>query len=174
MKPTNDHLLAEIIASGRFRVTDTGRIETNRRWNGHRDVDVPWFVCDRDDGKGYRYVSYHMVRLKAHRVAYCLYHPDEDITGWEINHLDGDTLNNTKQNLELCNASRQSKHAFDIGLNKSRGERNNQARLTEPDVRFIRGCAAIGVTYARLARDFGVTPRTIALVCQRKTWAHVT
>lgn len=125
------------------------------------------------DGRGYRYISYHMVRLKAHRVAYCLYHPSADIVGWEINHLDGDPLNNTESNLELCKASRQSKHAYDAGLNPARGEGHAMAKLTEGAVREMRALAQLGVPYTRIAARFNVTPPAARFACIRHTWKHV-
>lgn len=172
-KNKHDETLYALARSGSFRVSVEGRIETNRRWNGHRDVLVDWFVCDRSDGKGYLYVSWHMVRVKAHRLAYCLYHPDEDITGWEINHLDGVRTNNRESNLERCNAVRQSKHAFDTGLNPARGEAHCNARLTESIVREIRALRQLGVPYTQMARRFGVTPAAIRFACIRHTWKHI-
>jgi hypothetical protein len=174
LKNTNDHLIDEIVASGHFRVTDEGWIETDRKWNGHRDMIVPWYRCDRADGKGYRYVSYHMVRLKAHRVAYLLYHPNETLVGWEINHLNGDRTNNRRENLEKCNAIRQSKHAFDTGLNPARGEAHHLAKLTEADVREMRALRQLGVPYTKLASRYGVTPPAIRFACTHHTWKHIT
>ena len=173
MKIKNDQHLRRLATSGYFRVNVDGRIETNRRWTGHRDVEVDWYVCDRDDGRGYYYVSWHMVRVKAHRLAWCLYHPDDDITGFEISHLNGDRKYNREENLEKCDASRQSKHAFDIGLNRSRGERHNLAKLTEDKVRELRALRQLGVPYTKLADRFDITPAAARMVCIRRTWKHV-
>ena len=173
MKIKNDQKLHLLAKSGFFQVNPEGRIETNRRWNGHRDVEVPWYVCDRLDGKGYRYVSWHMVRVKAHRLAYLLHHPNEDITGLEINHLDGVRTNNLPENLEKCDTSRQSKHAYDTGLNQARGQRHRLAKLTEEKVREMRALRAVGVTYVRLADRYGITPRAAKLACTGETWAHI-
>ena len=171
----NDLTIYEMAASGSYRVNAEGRIETNRRWNGRRDVEVGWYVCDRDDSCGYYYVSHHMVRVKAHRLAYRLYHPDTPLRGLEINHLHPErgTKDNREDNLELCDRFRQSSHAFEVGLNKSFGERHRLAKLSDNSVREIRRLDALGVPRAKLARDHGVTPRAIHMACDRLTWKHV-
>ena len=173
MKNANDSTLHELATSGIFRVTPTGRIETCRKWNGHADVTVPWYVCDRADGKGYRYVSYHMVRVKAHRLAYLLHHPGSSIEGWEINHLDGCRTNNRKKNLERCDAARQSRHAYELGLNKARGVGHRLAKLDDAKVREMRALRELGVTYVKLGQRFDITPAAARFACTRHTWKHV-
>lgn len=173
MKNKSDDALHAMAASGLFRVNAEGRIETCRRWNGHRDVEVDWYVCDRDDGKGYRYVSYRMARVKAHRLAYLLYHPGEDIRGLEINHDDGDRKHNLEGNLEKCGPQRQSQHAYDTGLNPARGARHPRAKLDDEKVRVVRERRKMGVPYTRLAAEFGVTPAAVRFACIRHTWKHV-
>jgi hypothetical protein len=53
------------------------------------------------------------------------------------------------------------------------GEAHHQARLTESDVRAIRSAYATGAGLRPLGRRFGVTHRTISLIVQGDTWAHV-
>jgi hypothetical protein len=171
-KNKNDDDLYLAAASGFFRVRG-GRVEVCYRWNGHTYKRCRWIVCDCNDGAGYLYVSYKGVKIKSHRLAYLLYHPDAQIRNREINHKDGDPLNNFEKNLEPCDASYQSKHAYDIGLNRGRGERHHLAKLSDETVVKVRSLRAIGVTFERLSRDFGVTPRAIRLACLRQTWAHV-
>ena len=173
MKNKCDDILHELAVSGLFRVNAEGRIETCRRWNGHREVLVDWYVCDRDDGKGYRYVSYRMARVKAHRLAYLLYHPDEDIRGLEINHADGNKKRNLEGNLEKCGPQRQSQHAYGTGLNPARGEKHPNAKLDDEKVRKARELNRLGVPYARLAADFGVSPAAVRFACIGHTWKHV-
>lgn len=61
--------------------------------------------------------------------------------------------------------------------NHARGERQGSAKLTEESVIQIRRLYAEGAALAALAREFGVTPQTIASVlgigAGRKTWRHV-
>ena len=137
---------------------------------------MPWYVCDRDDGKGYLYVSHRMARVKAHRLAYCLYHPNEQLDGAEINHVypERGTRDNREDNLEKCDAKRQSDHAYETGLNWALGERHFNAKLTDEAVRTIRSTPIRHGTIIQLARRYEVTPRVIRLVVDRQTWKHVT
>ena len=52
-----------------------------------------------------------------------------------------------------------------------RGERSTSARLTAADVLAIR--AASGVSYAELARTYGVDDSTVAAAAKRRTWKHL-
>lgn len=60
------------------------------------DHDHP--VCDLSliDDNGKRKT------VKKHRLVYMAYHPDEDISNLQINHLDEDSLNNCPDNLQAC------------------------------------------------------------------------
>lgn len=40
--------------------------------------------------------------VKKHRLVYMAYHPEEDISNLQINHLDGNSLNNFPGNLQSC------------------------------------------------------------------------
>lgn len=53
------------------------------------------------------------------------------------------------------------------------GEAHGRARLTEHDVIRIRAAHKRGVSYAALARHFGVTSTTIRDAALGKTWSHV-
>lgn len=171
-----DGIVEWMASSGLYRVNADGRIETCRRWNGHQDVEVPWYVCDRADGRGYLYVSHRMARVKAHRLAYCLHHPNTKLFGREVNHIhvERGTKDNREDNLELCDAKRQSDHAYETGLNWHVGEKHRLARLTDAKVKDIRDEHRAGSTCVAIAARYGVTPVAIQMVVRRKTWKHVT
>jgi len=70
--------------------------------------------------------------------------------GQEVNHIDGNKLNNNINNLEYCTRSENMKHAFNMGLAKAkRGEDNASAKLTQLQVNEIR-------SYVKGQRDKGV------------------
>jgi hypothetical protein len=105
--------------------------------------------------------------------------------GLQVNHIDGDPLNNKVTNLEICTRSENVIHAFNTGLSLPRkdfigshfGERHGMARLTELDIIQIR--ARYRKTGARkgnggdLAREFGVTHKQIHNIVHRKCWKSV-
>lgn len=55
----------------------------------------------------------------------------------------------------------------------ARGEKHGLAKLTESDVLTIRERRESGATIYRLAKDYGVTKRTIQQIVRRKTWTHL-
>jgi DNA invertase Pin-like site-specific DNA recombinase len=54
-----------------------------------------------------------------------------------------------------------------------RGERHNQAKMTEEQVREIRRLRADGMKLASIARRFGITTGTASDIANRKTWRHL-
>ena len=49
----------------------------------------------------------------------------------EVNHKDGNKLNNCVSNLEWCTSSENNKHAYSIGLKNQKGSKNNASKLSE-------------------------------------------
>lgn len=64
-------------------------------------------------------------------------------------------------------------HGHYYGMNKAKGEKQGNAKLTEHAVREIRARRENGETLAEIASDHRVSIPTIWNVCERKTWAHV-
>lgn len=55
----------------------------------------------------------------------------------------------------------------------SRGEGHHMSKVTPEIVQAIRADHSRGVTYAELARRYGLTSVPIRAICLRKTWKHV-
>jgi protein-disulfide isomerase len=51
--------------------------------------------------------------IQAHRIVACLYIDNKD-NKYYVNHIDGNKLNNHKDNLEWCTASENEKHSYQI------------------------------------------------------------
>lgn len=90
--------------------------------------------------------------------------------GMQINHKNGIKTDNRLCNLELVTPSANTLHAYQTGLASAVGEQNGRAILTESDVVRIRESTA---THATLAREYGVSRRTIGDVKARLRWRHV-
>jgi hypothetical protein len=99
----------------------------------------------------------------------------------QVNHLDGNKLNNQASNLEWVTPRQNLRHAVAHGLHlpppvaperRPRGTANPNVRLTESAVLAIR--AARGIVPRRLlAQTHGVGKSTIDQVWSGRTWRHL-
>lgn len=90
----------------------------------------------------------------------------------EVNHKDGNKLNNNINNLEWCTHQENSIHAYKNGLTPT-GEKSIFSKLTQEDIDFIRsnhnpGDSVFGS--AALGRKYGVHPSTISKIVHNKSW----
>ncbi|ANT45396.1 HNH endonuclease [Pectobacterium phage Khlen] len=119
-----------------------------------------------------RYVKVHVDKFRPlHRLVAEAFIPNPYNLP-QVNHIDGNRLNNAAINLEWVSPSTNVRHAYSTGLKHNRGETNPISILTEKNVRDIR--AAHGT--ARQIRDALKLPVSIACVKSvrnGKTWNHV-
>ena len=90
----------------------------------------------------------------------------------DVNHKDGNKLNNWWWNLEWCNDSENQTHARKLGLQG--GEHSNTAKLTVKNVKAIRALYATGKHKMKaLGKSFGVNEQTISKIINKHTWRYV-
>ena len=104
----NDDLIWQLIDDPQFRIFRDGTIETIRNTNGIGTCETwrqAWCMSStnhrRKKLKQYSVVSYRGKLLPLHRVIYLKFIGPLDPT-MTVNHIDGDTLNNSANNLELA------------------------------------------------------------------------
>lgn len=94
--------------------------------------------------------------------------------GMQVNHRDGNKLNNHYSNLEYVTPKENVKHAFDMGLRQSsKGENHGRAKLTDDIVRNLRIRYASGEGVQQLAQEYSVDWSTMKDAVTRVTWKHV-
>lgn len=93
--------------------------------------------------------------------------------GFNVNHIDGNKLNNHLSNLEYVTPRENVLHAERLGLVKHCvGVAHGKTTLSEQDVITIRGLARHTST-VELAHRYGVTDATIRNIIYGATWSHV-
>lgn len=125
------------IKEGLYEVSDFGRV---RKTDKAKPLLSP---VKRNDGylttsllstnsRGRKTVSIHRL------VATAFIKNDNVEENTEVNHINGNKMDNRVQNLEWCNRSYNTKHAVDTGLKPIlRGSEIGTSTLTEDDVRLI-------------------------------------
>lgn len=90
----------------------------------------------------------------------------------EVNHKDGNKLNNSISNLEWCDKLHNMRHAFKTGLMKQCiGENKPQSKLNEKAVVDIFNSKE---SCRKLAKKYGVCYSLISGVRRGSVWNHVT
>ena len=97
----------------------------------------------------------------------------------EVNHKDGNKINNAVDNLEWCTAHENQQHKYDTGLIDKKlisGENNHHSKLTTEIVEYIRQNYIKGSTdfgAHAMARKCDVAHTTILSILNHKTWACI-
>ncbi len=92
----------------------------------------------------------------------------------QVNHKDGNKLNNKIENLEWVTSSENKIHSIEMGLvNASKGEKHWNVKLNIQDVYEIRSLRKSGGLYREIAEKFKVNTSTIADIIKKRTWIHI-
>jgi len=144
-----------------YEITRDGRI-INKRWKRE--------VKPRPNDKGYLRVCIAGKFRFVHRMVAEKYVPNPDNKP-QVNHIDGNKLNNSADNLEWVTNMENRQHAIKHGLN-SYGEKCSFAILDEEKVRFIRSHKN-EYKQQELADMFGVSRENISGIQRNIRWKHV-
>ncbi len=79
----------------------------------------------------------------------------------EVNHLDGNKLNNNLSNLEWCSHLGNMKHAFSTGLANNTGSKNGMSKLKEKSILEIKEKLKQGMSQYKISKQYGVSRSAI-------------
>ena len=146
---------------GRYQVSDCGRVRTVERHksDGRRQPEaIRRTQIDRHgyefallfDGNKNRRFSVHVLVARA-------FIPNVENKP-QVNHIDGNKLNNVVSNLEWVTASENQLHAVAHGLRIEKyGDANKRTKVSDADIRKIRELRKQGAKLQPLADMFGIS-----------------
>lgn len=140
-----------------YEVTTSGQIINKK--TGH-------ILKGQPNAKGYLRVSISKKLIFVHRLVAEKYIPNPDNLP-QVNHKDGNKLNNSVENLEWVSNQQNREHAVETGLHLS-GEACSWSKLDWEKVDFIR--THLDISNDELGKMFNVSPHTINDVKLYKTW----
>lgn len=131
-------------------------------------------------------VGYYVVKLNMRKFSrsYFIHHlvmksfiPNPDpLRLSNINHKDGNKINNRLENLEWCTPEQNTRHGIKMGLTTvpGKGTNNPRAQLVEKQVHQIRKLYKTGqYTYNQLGDMFGISKHAIADIVLKRNWQHI-
>ena len=172
--------------NGEYEVSNTGLVRSTdkviEKSNGKKYTRVSKVLKPAKDKSGYLRVAVsfkgELKTQKVHRLVACCF-VSGVMCATEVNHKDGDKLNNNSSNLEWVNRSENMKHAYANNLlAPKKGSLNGNSKLTDEQVKEIRTIAESGGRYygrKELANRFGISEcRVKEIVTKRKNnWQNV-
>lgn len=152
-----------------YEISDTGLVRHGAK-----------LLTPQLNSKGYLKISFSVKHKPhnrlIHRLVAIAFIPNPNSKP-QVNHIDGNKLNNNVSNLEWVTNSENQKHSIANGLRKvPKGSEIKQHKLTEEDVIFIKQHAKKQdkeYSYVALGKRFNVHPQTIKNICDNKKWKHI-
>lgn len=123
------------------------------------------------NNSGYKRVYVFKKRFFIHRLVAERYIPNPENLP-QVNHIDGDKLNNSVENLEWVSESGNQQHRYYV-LKKDLGSKNANSKLNEEDIKTIRKCNENGESGRSLSRRYKVSQTLIRNILSRKAWKHI-
>lgn len=158
----------QLLKEGKLEYRDG---EIWRCFNGKKPIEPR--RCEFINNRGYLSLT-GKYNVSSHRVIWAYFNGPIP-NNLEINHKDGNKLNNRIENLELVTRTENIRHSWNMGLRKAfYGEKCGSSKLTEKQVQQIKKLLTQKVyTVETIAKMFAVSPGTIFFIKNGKTWSHI-
>jgi hypothetical protein len=161
-----------------YQISNLGRIKSFAFNSKYRYRTYPRISDGYIDYYGYKYFNIKIDKkykiLKLHRLV-AKYFLDNLNSYKEINHKDGNKLNNNVLNLEWCSRSHNIKHAFRSGLKNAKGSKNANNILKEFEVKTIKNLFLEGISDREIHFIYKnkIGYGTIQAIKHKRIWKHI-
>ena len=169
----------QVLGSLFYEVNKKGIIRSIDRWITKSDNKVQFYkgkiLKPKIDKNGYKVVTFSVNGKKystfVHRVLAIKFIPNP-LNLPEVNHKDGNKLNNDLDNLEWCTCKYNTQHSFEMGLNVGKkGVKHPMCKLTEKIVLKIR--SEKGMTLKEIGSKYGISEVQVHKIVKNKQWTHL-
>lgn len=110
-----------------------------------------------------------------HRLVMMCFNPREDADEYQVNHIDGNKLNNCVDNLEWCTNQENRIHAVKLGLAaRLTGEDNPFSKLKEVEVLDIVTDLLNHIPYSQIMKKYNCSKSTISAIKNKRNWRYIT
>jgi hypothetical protein len=158
---------------GLFQVSDQGRVRALPyeipHWCG-RSIPKPGGIISQSPHSG----GYRIVSLRDDKKHYVHRLVMEAFVGepgdQDVNHIDGNKVNNRLANLEYCDRLHNVRHAIASGLQDNSGEGNGMHKYTAEAIRAAYRMVASGFSCSQAAQSTGVKVSTVEMVTAGRRW----
>lgn len=163
----------------RYEASNLGRVKGIKIYGRHTEPRVIKTSVSPDG-----YEKIYIIRggkntcTRVHTLVCAAFHgPKPD--GHEVNHKDGNKLNNTPENLEWVTRSQNAKHRYDVLdalKSRPRGKGVHYlAKWSDEEVRQIRALRATGLGYHKILAKMGNKTSWVSIqkICAGTLYAHV-
>lgn len=130
------------------------------------------------DDDGYEFIVIHYDNIsygfEVHRMlANMFIENDDPINKTQVNHIDGNKINNYIFNLEWVTPKDNILHAWNNGLINSYGENNGNNVYCEDDIRRVCEFLEKDYTFKEISKFTGVSYAMISLIYRKKFWINI-
>ena len=160
---------------GFYAITESGEVwaypnPKKGRWKEGRFLKT-WLI-----GNGYKTVMLYKnlipKKFLVHRLVALTYIPNSKNLP-EVNHVDGNRLNNNLENLEWISVRDNHSHAWRNGLyDKNIGQNHYRSKLSDKQIKEVRNLYKKGIKGKEIAERFNVSPSFIYRVVRNKLRVH--
>lgn len=181
----NKEIFVDIVGfDGKYQISNIGNVKSVGRYvarKGQSDLYVKERIkkCSIKNS-GYKTLILYRDNIgknkTIHRLVASAFIPNPE-NKKEVNHKDGNKLNNCVENLEWCTPSENQYHSHKTGLNISpNGEDSVNAKIKEIDVieirrQYVKG--DVNFSLRAIAKRFNLHPSTIYNIIKFKKWKHI-